>query len=379
MIANVGSSTRQVWRSTLPGGGHASAARRFRAASRTVAVIVLCLLGAASAAGKDDDAARSNAWLGRGVNLGNAFDAPSNAVWAVRLRGDYFLAIKRAGFNSVRIPVAWTLHAGVEPPYAIDPLFLQKVDWAIGQALSQDLAVVLDVHHDVDMDRRPDQSLPRLTAIWTQLAQHYRDYPSKLFFELLNEPSGALTDDKWQEAMPIVLQAVRQSNPTRTVIVGPGYWNTLDHLDNLHLPADDKHLIVTFHYYLPLKFTHQGAAWMPGSDKWKGETWVGSAEQRAALDRDFDKAGAWATRNSRPLYLGEFGAIEGADMDSRARWTRAVVEAARRRGFSFAYWEFCSNFGAYDPVALQWRAPLLHALMDNDVQGSVGELQHANP
>ena len=69
-------------------------------------------------------------------------------------------------------------------------------------------------------------------------------------------------------------------------------------------------------------------------------------------------------RNARPLNVGEFGAYEVGDMASRARWTRAVVEEAERRGFSWTYWEFCSGFGAYDPIADAWREPLLQALMN---------------
>ena len=58
--------------------------------------------------------------------------------------------------------------------------------------------------------------------------------------------------------------------------------------------------------------------------------------------------------------------IEGlaVDMTSRARWTRFIVHEAERRGFSFAYWEFCSGFGAYDPKAKAWREPLRAALLE---------------
>jgi endoglucanase len=343
--------------------------RRFGGALGTAAVFGLLLLGAIPAIGDDDEAMRYNRLLGRGINLGNALDAPSDASWAVKLKSEYFQTIKKSGFDSVRIPVSWSLHAAAQAPYTVDPAFLAKVDWAIDQALSQGLAVVLDVHHDVDMERRPDESLPGLTAIWAQLAQHYRSYPDKLSFELLNEPSGALTDNKWQEVMPVLLHTVRETNPTRMVVIGPAYWNSLDRLDNLRLPPEDKRIIVTFHYYIPLRFTHQGAPWMPGSDKWKGTTWTGAPQERAVLDRDFDKAAAWAARNSRPLYLGEFGAFQAADIDSRANWTRAVAEAAERRGFSFAYWEFGSSFGAYDPVAMKWSEPLLGALVDRPRQG----------
>ena len=239
---------------------------------------------------------------------------------------------------------------------------MARVDWAIDQARSRGLVVVLDNHHDVGMEKRPDENMPRLIAIWTQLAQHYRDHPGALYFELLNEPSGALTDGEWAKDVPVLLSAVRKVDPKRIVVVGPGYWNSLDHLGALALPDNDRNIIVTFHYYVPLRFTHQGAGWMPGADTWKGTTWTGDSDEQATLDRDFDKAATWAAANRRPLYVGEFGAFQAADMESRARWTRAVADAARRRGMSFAYWEFGSSFGAYDPAKRQWRAPLLEAL-----------------
>ncbi len=64
------------------------------------------------------------------------------------------------------------------------------------------------------------------------------------------------------------------------------------------------------------------------------------------------------------MFLGEFGAYEVADMESRARWTRFIVQEAEKHGFSWAYWEFCSTFGAYDTKAKAWRQPLKAALLD---------------
>jgi len=329
---------------------------------RLATAAALLALASTTAGAQEDAATRANRALGRGINLGNALDAPLDASWALRLRGDDFDAIKQAGFNSVRLPVAFYLHTAAAAPYAIDPGFLARVDWAIDQALSRGLVVVLDNHHDVGMEKRPDENMARLVAVWTQLAQRYRSYPERLYFELLNEPSGALTDDEWANDAPALLSAVRMVDPQRTVVIGPAYWNSLDHLGALALPDSDRNIIVTFHYYVPLRFTHQGAGWMPGADKWKGTLWTGGAAEQATLDNDFNKAAQWALANRRPLYLGEFGAFQAADMESRARWTRAVAEAARRRGMSFAYWEFGSSFGAYDPAKLKWREPLLEAL-----------------
>ena len=320
----------------------------------------------AGAAGPEKDAFESNRLLGRGINLGNALDAPKEGAWGITLNEDYFKTIKKAGFNSVRIPISWSTHAEEKAPFAIDPAFFARVDWAIEQALSRGLVAVIDDHHNEGMEREPEKSLPRLKALWKQIAEHYRNQPDGLYFELLNEPNGKLTDELWNEMIPQLLGVIRESNPRRMIIVGPGQWNNLDHLDNLSLPEKGRRLIVTFHYYTPMSFTHQGASWVKGSAKWKGSTWTATPAQLETLRRDFDKAAAWGKRNGRPLYLGEFGAFSAADMDSRARWTRAVAREAKKRGMSWAYWEFASGFGVYDPKGNVWRKPLLNALLDAD-------------
>jgi endoglucanase len=147
------------------------------------------------------------------------------------------------------------------------------------------------------------------------------------------------------------------------VIVGPDGWNNLAHLKSLKLPQMDRRLIVTFHYYSPFEFTHQGAEWTRDSGKWLGRKWEGKPAQKKAIVDDFDKAAKWAKANKRPLYLGEFGAYSKANMASRARWTRFVREEAEKRGMSFAYWEFGAGFGVYDPAAKKWREPLREALV----------------
>ena len=236
----------------------------------------------------------------------------------------------------------------------------------IEQALSRKLAAVINVHHYVEMERDPVNNLPRLLALWKQIALRYRDWPDNLFFELFNEPHDGLNDERWQETFPQLIRAIRESNPNQMIIVGPAWWNSVDHLSKLELPEQDRRLIVTFHYYQPFKFTHQGAGWVKDSAPWRGTKWTGTAQERENLRNDFEKAAAWARENRRPLYVGEFGAYQDADMESRALWTGAVVREADRLGFSWSYWEFCYQFGAYDPVQRAWRQPLLRALLEKN-------------
>jgi endoglucanase len=312
------------------------------------------------------DAAHYNRLLGHGINFGNALEAPREGDWGLTLEADYFERVKKAGFSSVRIPVCWSAHAGAKAPYEIDDAFFKRIDWAVEQALSRDLVAVINVHHFDDLCRDPDKHEARFLALWKQIATRYRDRPDRLFFELLNEPNDKLSEERWNAMVPKALDVVRATDPERVVVVGPGHWNALGSLDKLALPEQDRRLIVTFHYYSPFEFTHQGAEWVRDSQKWKGRTWTGSAKETEELGKDFAKAAAWAKKNERPLFVGEFGAYKVADTDSRARWTRAVAREAEKHGFSWAYWEFGAGFGAYDPEAKAWRQPLLKALLNKD-------------
>ncbi len=309
------------------------------------------------------DAFTQNARLGRGVNLGNALEAPNEGEWGVTLKSEYFDWIKSAGFNSVRIPIRWSAHALAAAPYTISESFLRRVDWAVSEAFARQLAVVINMHHYEEIMADPAGHKARLLAIWEQLARHYRNHSSQLFFELLNEPNANLTPALWNQYLQDALALIRQTNPTRTIVVGPGFWYNLSALSSLALPADDDHLIVAVHYYNPFNFTHQGAEWVPGSEAWLGTPWLGTPAEQQAIVREFATIASWGTTHNRPMNIGEFGAYSRADMDSRARWTAFVARTAEANNISWHYWEFISGFGVYNAAANDWNYPLLAALI----------------
>jgi endoglucanase len=55
-------------------------------------------------------------------------------------------------------------------------------------------------------------------------------------------------------------------------------------------------------------------------------------------------------------------------MDSRARWTSAVARAAEERGWSWAYWQFDSDFILYDVKREAWVEPIKNALVPAGAQ-----------
>jgi endoglucanase len=305
----------------------------------------------------------ANKALGRGINFGNALEAPKEGDWGMKLEAEFFEKVAQAGFNHIRLPTKWSAHAKKEAPYTIDAEFFDRIDWALEQAQKNKLRVVLNIHHYDELDKQPDAELPRAVALWRQIASRYKDRGDWLYFELMNEPHEKLNDEgKWTSIIPPLLAAVRESNPTRPVIIGPPWWNGIWALPKFKLP-DDPNLIVTVHCYNPHEFTHQGASWAPGSEKWLGRKWTGSEAELKKLRDEFDQAQRWSQEHKRPIYLGEFGVYEKADMESRVRWTSAVVREAEQRGWSWAYWEFGAGFGAYDRERKEWREGLLKALI----------------
>src|SRR5579884_1193481 len=127
-----------------------------------LAVVIGTGVALAGTGGSKDTIEAANRRLGRGINLGNALEAPKEGEWGVTLKPEYFRIIKEAGFDTVRLPVRWSGHAAAKAPYTIDPDFAARVDWAIEQALQNRLNIIVNVHHYEGADVDPDQHIPRL-------------------------------------------------------------------------------------------------------------------------------------------------------------------------------------------------------------------------
>jgi len=312
------------------------------------------------------DPFEQNRALGRGVNLGNALEAPSEGEWGMVIQEEYLQLIKDAGFNSVRIPVRWNAHALDEEPYTIDASFFSRVDQVIGWALNRDLFVVLNIHHYNALMEEPQSHKKRFLALWQQIAEHYYNHSNDLLFEVLNEPHSGLTPSLWNSYLREAIAIIRKSNPYRTLVIGTAPWGGIGGLEDLSIPEEDRNIIATVHYYEPFQFTHQNAEWVEGSAAWDGTAWSGTVEQKEDVDQDFDYVLEWAGEQDRPVFLGEFGAYSAAPDESRHRWTSYVRNAAEERGFSWAYWEFGAGFGIYDRESREWRDGLLNALISKN-------------
>ena len=351
-------------------------------------VLTVCSAGSAFAGGLEEaapvpaavagvsakgQAFRAAARLGRGINFGNILDAsPGEGDWGLRLSDQLFDLAAEAGFDTVRLPVRWTNHAEVVAPFRIHKPFAGRVDYAIDAALSRGLNIVVDLRHHRQLCGEPldegepkvpaELVEPRFLAIWAQIAERYRGLAEdRLLFELYNEPNSGCSAERWNDLLKRALDVVRQSNPSRPVVIGPASWNNAEALADLVVPEDPA-LIITIHNDAPFQFTHQGAQWVgPESAAWLG-TGCCSQAQRAEIVRPLEIALTWSA-GRWPLWVGEFGAYGKAPDADRLRYTRFAREAMESRGIPWAYWELASGFGIWDPDSGRWREELRDALL----------------
>jgi endoglucanase len=306
-----------------------------------------------------------NKLIGRGINIGNALDREmeKDDEWSFIVKDEHFQLIKDAGFNSVRLTVRWSTRTMDKPPYTIDPNWLKRVDQAVNSALSRNLTIVINYQNYFEFYKDPNGLKPKFLATWEQLAEHYKGYPNTLLFELLNEPQENIGAGEWNALIKETLTIVRKTNPNRMVVIGPINFNHIPGLRFLSLPENDRNIILTIHYYDPYHFTHQGTRWTKDSNDWIGTKWTGSEDEKRRIRKDFDTLASWARGHNRPVYLGEFGSYEKADMDSRVLWTKCIADEAVAHGFSFTYWQFTYNMAVYDRNKKAWVKPLLEALI----------------
>jgi endoglucanase len=299
--------------------------------------------------------------LGRGVNI-LGYD---KEFWIDHTKGrfkeSYFKMIKDAGFSSVRVNL--NPFSQMDNQNKINKNWLETLDWVINKSLEANLMVILDLHEYTTMADNPEAKKEMFLSFWRQIALRYKDKSRDLLFEPLNEPNQKLTVDMWNTFLVEAINIIRSTNPDRTLIIGPGNWNGIESLSTLKLPENDMNIVVTVHFYHPMRFTHQGAAWTAEFKNLSGITWTGTPEEKNEVESKLKVAADWSKQNNRPIFLGEFGSYDKGDIESRVLYTAFVARTAEKLGFCWAYWQFDSDFIVYDVNREQWVRPILNALI----------------
>jgi endoglucanase len=336
--------------------------------------------------------------LMRGVNFGNSLELPPNSPGRLTYSDDDFAQARAEGFDHVRLPVAWHHSAGPGPTFTLAPTIFAEVDVMVSHALNHGLGIIVDIHNFEQFTDDPPAYTEELFALWRQIAAHLANAPPAVLFEVLNEPRDAATTIVMNAIYAEAIRQIRLTNPARTILLGPGAFNGIDELNHLLLPDTDANLIATVHTYDPFLFTHQGLPWAgadvattdlrfpgppaapltpaSGMSQW-ATNWITAyntlpAERNpcgpAAFRARLQMLKQWSDYYGRPVYVGEFGAYETIEAESRVNYYRAKRTALDEAGLGWAIWDWKAGFhywkdGQPEPPGLRealFPSPELH-------------------
>jgi endoglucanase len=282
-----------------------------------------------------------SAALGKCINLANTLEPPNEGDWGPAFRDDDARIIHSAGFSTVRVPINFIGHALAKPPYTIDHRFMGRARHVIDTLRVSGLNVIVDQHNNDDLSAAPEANRDRLAAVWRQVASELRDEPAYVWFEILNEPHAKLTNANLMDVYAPSLAAIRETNPTRIVVIGGENWSGVDSLATLPM-ANDPNVIPTIHYYDPFQFTHQGARFVKNPPPF-GRSF-GSPADIAQLEANLAKVRAYIQRTGRVPFVGEYGAIQTIPTAQRAAWYHTVSSAFASLGVATCAWGYRNAF-----------------------------------
>lgn len=349
--------------------------------------------------------------MGNGINLGNTLEACDNNVgiktnaplsyetsWGQPKTTQAMIdGMKAAGFDTIRIPVAWMTNAThlYEGDYTIDAGYMDRVEEVVRYARKAGMYVIINDHWDggwygmfgSESAETRALAMEAYKGMWQQIAERFRDYSDYLIFESANEELGGrfdensplycsdsvvtyLTDDERyaltneiNQTFVDVVRATGGNNATRFLLIA-GYSTNIDQTcdDRFQMPKDtvDSKLMVSVHYYDP--WSYCGASSAVSATKWGKVSDYEYLDQQLAKMTKFTEAGYG-------VVIGEYGALPGSDglKDNTLAYHTAFLDACTKYNLTNCLWD-CS--GLYKRVS--------QTFADDDILAMYQEKRQAN-
>lgn len=349
--------------------------------------------------------------MGNGINLGNTLEACDNNVgiktntplsyethWGQPKTTQAMIdGMKAAGFDTIRIPVAWMTNAThlYEGDYTIDADYMDRVEEVVCYARKAGMYVIINDHWDggwygmfgSESAETRALAMEAYKGMWQQIAERFRDYSDYLIFESANEELGgrfdensplycsdsvvtylndderyALTNEINQTFVDVV-RATGGNNATRFLLIA-GYSTDINQTcdDRFQMPKDtvDSKLMVSVHYYDP--WSYCGASSAVSATKW------GKVSDYEYLDQQLEKMTKF-TEAGYGVVIGEYGALPCSDglKDNALAYHTAFLDACTKYDLTNCLWD-CS--GLYKRVS--------QTFADDDILAMYQEKRQAN-
>ena len=342
--------------------------------------------------------------MGNGINLDNNVGIKTNTPlsyethWGQPKTTQAMIdGMKAAGFDTIRIPVAWMTNAThlYEGDYTIDADYMDRVEEVVCYARKAGMYVIINDHWDggwygmfgSESAETRALAMEAYKGMWQQIAERFRDYSDYLIFESANEELGGrfdensplycsdsvvtyLTDDERyaltneiNQTFVDVVRATGGNNATRFLLIA-GYSTDINQTcdDRFQMPKDtvDSKLMVSVHYYDP--WSYCGASSAVSATKW------GKVSDYEYLDQQLEKMTKF-TEAGYGVVIGEYGALPCSDglKDNTLAYHTAFLDACTKYDLTNCLWD-CS--GLYKRVS--------QTFADDDILAMYQEKRQAN-
>lgn len=324
-------------------------------------------------------------FMGQGINIGNSLEAildPSmitdettvydyEKAWGNPLTTQECIdGIKKYGFNTVRIPVAWSNMISDDGNYTIDDSYFDRVEEVMNYCLNNEMYVIINIHYDSDWwGQFGDQDLTvraeawkRFESFWTQISERYKEYSDRVIFESANEELGDRLNDDWRnqstdpktgvltedEQYETVLQInqkfvdiVRKSggnNTYRQLLIAGFNTDVRMTCDSRYIMPTDipengkEKMSISVHYYTPSTYC------IAESDQGWGyrDSW-GSEEDVEELHTLFDMMQKF-TKEGYGVIIGEYG-VQSPSKDGVPAYMKEVATYGAKSGYCPVLWD----------------------------------------
>ena len=325
--------------------------------------------------------------MGNGINLGNTMEAYGRAnhgvgkatslyetAWGQPITTQEMVSgMKAAGFDTLRVPVAWTNAMNYEDgDYTINQSYLDRVGEIIDYAINADMFVIVNDHWDggwwgmfgsaTEVTR--NAAMEMYTEMWRQIAEEYGDRSYKLIFESGNEElgnrlndkdvcpdSGSLSEDECyatahqiNQAFVDTIRATGGNNADRFLLIA-GYNTdvTMTCDSRFKMPTDtaDGKLLLSVHYYDPSNYCIFTSV----------EDW-GSKQEYQSMNDMLAKMTKY-TEQGYGIVIGEWGVLyeNGAVKNQRTEYMTNFLANCDLYGYCPVLWD-CNNMYNRNKCAL---------------------------
>ena len=309
-----------------------------------------------------------------------------------------FETMAQWGFNSVRLPVDGEWLFEDEGRGRLSPKRLAFLREVLNWAKSAGLLTILDLHQvpwhsfgkpELDNLWKNGEDLTSFCRCWAELTHAFKGWEGPLWFDILNEPT-ALNPADWNRVALRVVETIRSEDPSRIAMVESTLWGSVLRLEDLAKDVQGPNLVHSFHFYLPMLVTHQGASWWqdgkpyketvsyPGPIPRAKEYLAGEIPNITRTVLEFEDR-IWNKEALRELlspveklskagfrlYCGEFGVFEKAPRQARLNWTRDVVDLLGELKVGWSYWNYkWLDFGIWPKTPEGQTGPLDQEMLE---------------